>query len=161
MNDVSEHEQRPAAASVLIEEIRILIDEEIVLDFTTTFPAANKIVISYSLKEFTTRLMEIMLGITGQAAVSLSAYVSTTSSSSLRGLNFVVAANAVGLIGRKRWRSKKRLAAASSAAGKIGGIAVACAIIVAMGVFLPANAISMWFVGFACLFPAAAAVVFS
>ncbi|KAJ8548068.1 hypothetical protein K7X08_021304 [Anisodus acutangulus] len=134
------------------------------LDFTTTLPAANKIVISYSLKEFTTRLMEIMLGITGQAAVSLLAYVSTTSSSSLRGLNFVVAANAVGFIGTLlgMWfrRSKKRVAAASSAAGKIGGIAVACAIIVAMGVFLPANAISMWFVGFACLFPAAA-VVFS
>ncbi|MCD9644694.1 hypothetical protein HAX54_033108 [Datura stramonium] len=156
-------------------EIRILIDEENGMDFTTTNrPAAtaNKIVISYSSRGYTTRLMEITLGLTGQAAVSLLAYASTTattssSSNSPRGLNFVVAANAVGFIGTFLgiWfrRREKRMGAAASVSvvgGKIGAISAACAIIVAMGVFLPANAIYMWIVGFVCLFPAAA-VVFS
>ncbi|XP_059315971.1 uncharacterized protein LOC132066776 [Lycium ferocissimum] len=163
MNNVHLH-KRPA------EEIRILIDEDIhVQDFTTTLPAANKIVISYSSKEFTQRLMEITLGITGQAAISLLAYVATNSttlsSSSLVGLHFVVAANAIGFIGTflGMWfrKSKKQVAVSSSVVvGKIGAIAAACAIIVAMGLFLPAKPISIWFVGFACLFPAAA-VAFS
>ncbi|KAG5603665.1 hypothetical protein H5410_025157 [Solanum commersonii] len=139
----------------LVEEIRILIDEgTIAMNFTNTLPTTNKIVISHSSREFSTRLMEITLGITGQAAVSLMAYVSTTttattsSSSSLRGLNFVVAANAVGFIATflGMWLSKKnkktkQVAAASVVAGKIGGVAAACAIIVAMGMFLPANVI--------------------
>jgi len=152
----------------LVEEIRILIDEETIeMNFTNTLPTTNKIVISDSSREFSTRLMEITLGITGQAAVSLMAYVSTTtattsSSSSLRGLNFVVAANAVGFIATflGMWLSKKnkktkQVAAASVVAGKTGVVATACAIIVAMGMFLPANVISMWFIGFLCLFHAA------
>ncbi|KAL3336610.1 hypothetical protein AABB24_029324 [Solanum stoloniferum] len=153
----------------VVEEIRILIDEEtIAMNFTNTLPTTNKIVISHSLREFSTRLMEITLGITGQAAVSLMAYVSTTttattsSSRSLRGLNFVVAANAVGFIATflgmwlsKKSKKMKQVAGASVVAGTTGGVAAACAIIVAMGMFLPANVISMWFIGFLCLFPAA------
>uniref|UniRef100_M1AC54 Uncharacterized protein n=1 Tax=Solanum tuberosum TaxID=4113 RepID=M1AC54_SOLTU len=152
----------------LVEEIRILIDEETIeMNFTNSLPTTNKIVISHSSREFSTRLMEITLGITGQAAVSLMAYVSTTtattsSSSSLRGLNLVVAGNAVGFIATflGMWLSKnnkktKQVAAASVVAGKTGGVATACAIIVAMGMFLPANVISIWFIGFLCLFPAA------
>lgn len=149
----------------LVEEIRILIDEETIeMNFTNTLPTTNKIVISHSSREFSTRLMEITLGITGQAAVSLMAYVSTTtaSSSSLRGLNLVVAGNAVGFIAtflgmwlRKKNKKTKQVAAASVVAGKIGGVAAACAIIVATGMFLPANVISMWFIGFLCLCPAA------
>ncbi|XP_049403325.1 uncharacterized protein LOC125866970 [Solanum stenotomum] len=151
----------------LVEEIRILIDEETIeMNFTNTLPTTNKIVISHSSREFSTRLMEITLGITGQAGVSLMAYVSTTttttsSSSSLRGLNLVVAGNAVGFIATflGMWLSKKnkktkQVAAASVVAGKTGGVAAACAIIVAMGMFLPANVIYMWFIGFLCLFPA-------
>ncbi|KAL3367794.1 hypothetical protein AABB24_008916 [Solanum stoloniferum] len=151
----------------LVEEIRILIDEETIeMNFTNTLPTTNKIVISHSSREFSTRLMEITLGITGQAAVSLMAYVSTTATTSfsrpLRGLNFVVAANAVGFIATflgmwlsTKSKKRKQVAAASVIAGKTGGVATACAIIVAMGMFLPANVISMWFIGFLCLFPAA------
>ncbi|KAK4715278.1 hypothetical protein R3W88_013616 [Solanum pinnatisectum] len=140
----------------VVEEIRILIDEEtIAMNFTNTLPTTNKIVISHSSREFSTRLMEITLGITGQAAVSLMAYVSTTtattsSSRSLRGLNFMVTANAVGFIASflGMWLSKKnkktkRVAAASVVAGKTGGVATACAMIIAMGMFLPANVISI------------------
>lgn len=113
--------------------------------------------------------MEITLGITGQAAISLLAYATASTSSpfsnSLRGLHFVVAANALGFIGTfiGMWfrRSKKRVAtAASIIVGKIGAIAAACAVIVSMGLFLPANAISIWTAGFACLF-LAVAVAFS
>lgn len=151
----------------VVEEIRILIDDEetIAMNFTNALPTTtNKIVISHSSREFSTRLMEITLGITGQAAVSLMAYVSatTTSSRSLRGLNVVVAANAVGFIATflgmwlsKKRKKTKRVAAASAVAEKTGGVAAACAIIVAMGMFLPENVISMWFIGFLCLFPAA------
>lgn len=161
--------QQPAAT--VVEEIRFLIGEDIDTDFAsdrTNFPAV-KILIAYSSKEFTTRLMEITLGITGQAAISLLAYATASTSSpfsnSLRGLHFVVAANALGFIGTfiGMWfrRSKKRVAtAASIIVGKIGAIAAACAVIVSMGLFLPANAISIWTAGFACLF-LAVAVAFS
>ncbi|KAA8532821.1 hypothetical protein F0562_033062 [Nyssa sinensis] len=99
---------------------------------------------------------EIILGITGQGAVTLLGY-SLSSSQTQKypsaALDFVVAANGVGFISTLTaiyLRRKRR--ATASILGKIGAIFAACGIIGAMGMYLPEESMT-WITAGACLIP--------
>ncbi|CAK9157369.1 unnamed protein product [Ilex paraguariensis] len=129
--------------------------EEHVIDFCEQMPETKKIIpvirFSNEATDPPAKLNEIVIGITGQAAFSIMGYALTGSSSSPASY-FVVGATAIGfictLIALTLKGTKKPEA---RILGKVGAMAAACAVIVAMGMFLPANTIWTTGIAIACL----------